>query len=291
MIYCAWHAWLCRSHEHSCLTMPTNLPRSAIRNRPCWPVCARKHIFAETIGGRRRCWSVHSNAGRRGAADGARSLHPVGVRPLQSQTAPAGACADRNRSLVRARNAPSVPHGGRGFTRLCACSRQPLVSTRGRQTPPDPDLAEVVGRGLDGPPGGEWTDRRSGAPRGPCGVSPPGGTNPGPAALHTRWLREDLGIESIIPPVAGRPARGLTRRPSRRHLQLAFPHQASGQQWKVETFISVVKRRFGRAVTVRSYWQQVKQTLLRGITYTLYRAVQLGLSGHLRSHRLFKAAA
>jgi hypothetical protein len=28
-----------------------------------------------------------------------------------------------------------------------------------------------------------------------------------------RWLREDLGIESIIPPIAGRPARGLTRRP------------------------------------------------------------------------------
>jgi hypothetical protein len=63
------------------------------------------------------------------------------------------------------------------------------------------------------------------------------------------------------------------------------------QAWKVETFISVVKRRFGGAVTARGYWQQVKQTLLRGITYNLYRAVQLGLSVHRMSHRLFKAAA
>jgi hypothetical protein len=43
-----------------------------------------------------------------------------------------------------------------------------------------------------------------------------------------RWLREDLGIESMIPPVAGRPVRGLTRRPYRRQLQLAFPRKAYG---------------------------------------------------------------
>jgi hypothetical protein len=53
----------------------------------------------------------------------------------------------------------------------------------------------------------------------------------------------------------------------------------------------MVKRRFGGAVTARRYWQQVKQTLLRGMTYNLYRAVQLELSGHLMSPRLFKAAA
>jgi hypothetical protein len=106
-----------------------------------------------------------------------------------------------------------------------------------------------------------------------------------------RWLREDLGIASIIPPVAGRPARGLARHPSRRQRQLAFPRKAYGQRWKVETLVSVVKRRFGGAVTARRYWQQVKQTLLRGVTYNLYRAVQLGLSEHRSYHRLFKAAA
>jgi Transposase DDE domain len=106
-----------------------------------------------------------------------------------------------------------------------------------------------------------------------------------------RWLREDLGLASIIPPVAGRPARGLARHPYRRQRQLAFLRKAYGQRWKVETFVSVVKRRFGGAVTARRYWQQVKQTLLRGVTYNLYRAVQLGLSSHRSSHRLFKAAA
>jgi hypothetical protein len=105
-----------------------------------------------------------------------------------------------------------------------------------------------------------------------------------------RWLREDLGIESIIPPVAGRPARGLTQRPYRRQLQLAFPRKAYGQRWEVETFISIVKRRFGGAVTARRYWQQVKQILLRGITYNVYRAVQRGLSSHRLSYRAFKAA-
>lgn len=41
-----------------------------------------------------------------------------------------------------------------------------------------------------------------------------------------RWWRADLGIESIMPPVAGRPARGLTPQPYRRQLQLAFPRKA-----------------------------------------------------------------
>jgi hypothetical protein len=106
-----------------------------------------------------------------------------------------------------------------------------------------------------------------------------------------RWWREDLGLESIIPPVTGRPSRGMTTRPYRRQRPLAFPRQVYGQRWKVETLISVVKRRFGGAVTARRYWPQVKQTLLRGIAYNLYRAVQLGLSVHRMSHRLFKAAA
>jgi hypothetical protein len=106
-----------------------------------------------------------------------------------------------------------------------------------------------------------------------------------------RWLREDLGIESIVPLVAGRPARSLTRRPYRRQLQLAFPRKAYGQRWRVETFISVVKRRFGRVVTARRHWQQVKQTLLHGVTYNLHRAVRLGLLRHRRSHLLLKTAA
>jgi hypothetical protein len=40
-----------------------------------------------------------------------------------------------------------------------------------------------------------------------------------------RWWREDLGLESIMPPVTGRPSRGVTTCPDRRQGQLAFPRQ------------------------------------------------------------------
>ncbi|MFQ5757656.1 MAG: hypothetical protein ACE5H7_16380 [Acidiferrobacterales bacterium] len=59
-------------------------------------------------------------------------------------------------------------------------------------------------------------------------------------------------------------------------MQRWFPHRRYGQRWMAETVYSVVKRRFGDALTARRYWQQVKQLLLRGITDNVYRAVQLG---------------
>ena len=93
---------------------------------------------------------------------------------------------------------------------------------------------------------------------------------------HHRWLREDCGIESIIPATKGRHGRP-TQQPYRRRMQRWFPRRQYGQRWMVETVYSVVKRRFGDALTARRYWQQVKQTFLRGVTYNLYRAVTLGL--------------
>ena len=125
--------------------------------------------------------------------------------------------------------------------------------------------------------------------RGPCPrLLADGGDD---CEANHRWWREELGLESLMPPVTGRPSQGVTTRPDRRQRQLACPRKAYGQRWKGEMFMSVVKRRFGGAVTARRYGQQVQQTLLRGVTYNLYRAVQLGLSGHLISSRLSKAAA
>ena len=89
---------------------------------------------------------------------------------------------------------------------------------------------------------------------------------------HHHWLREDCAIESIIPAIRGRPGRP-TRQPYRRRMQRWFPRRAYGQRWKVETVYSVVKRRFGEALTARCYWLQVKQVLLRSVTYNLYRAI------------------
>jgi len=93
---------------------------------------------------------------------------------------------------------------------------------------------------------------------------------------HHRWLREELGIESIIPATRGwhRPA----RTPYRRRMQTHFPRRQYGQRWLAETVFSVVKRKFGDALTARRPWQQVKQAFLRGVVYDCYRAVQLGLS-------------
>lgn len=46
------------------------------------------------------------------------------------------------------------------------------------------------------------------------------------------------------------------------------------------------------ALTARRYWQQVKQAFLRGVTYNLYRAVQLSCAWwRLTLHRALMAFA
>lgn len=92
---------------------------------------------------------------------------------------------------------------------------------------------------------------------------------------HHRWLRDTHGIESIIPATRGRPGRARGR--YRRRMQRYFPRRKYGVRWMAETVFSVVKRKFGEALTARRPWQQVTQAFLRGITDNLYRAVQLGL--------------
>jgi hypothetical protein len=94
---------------------------------------------------------------------------------------------------------------------------------------------------------------------------------------HHRWLREELGIESIIPATRCRPSQRLTRQPWRYRMQRWFPRRQYGQRWMAETVHSVIKRKFGEALTARRPWQQIKQSLLRSLTYNLYRAVRLGL--------------
>ena len=93
-------------------------------------------------------------------------------------------------------------------------------------------------------------------------------------ATH-RWLREARGIESIILATGCHPGRAKT--PYRRRMQRYFPRRQYGQRWMAETVYSVIKRKFGEALTARRPWQQVKQGLLRGLTYNLYCAVRLGL--------------
>jgi hypothetical protein len=84
-----------------------------------------------------------------------------------------------------------------------------------------------------------------------------------------RWLREEQGIESIIPATGCCPGRART--PYRRRRPRYFPRRKYGRRWIAETVASVLKRKFGGARTTRR-----KQALLRGLVYNLRRAVAVG---------------
>ena len=132
MICSALHAWLCRSHANRCLTMAANSPRSALGNRRCWPV--RRNSSGPW--GCRRC-PIMPRCG--------------GSSP-QGETAPAGAPVDGDRAVVPARDSPALAHGGSGFHGLCPCPGSPVLPAAGRQTLPGPDLAAVVGGGVEPTP-------------------------------------------------------------------------------------------------------------------------------------------
>ncbi|MDT7924839.1 MAG: IS5/IS1182 family transposase, partial [Chlorobiota bacterium] len=68
-----------------------------------------------------------------------------------------------------------------------------------------------------------------------------------------RWLREEQGIESIIPATGCCPGRDRTL--YRRRMQRYFPRRKYGRRWIAETVASVLKRRFGEALTTRRWWQ------------------------------------
>ena len=47
-------------------------------------------------------------------------------------------------------------------------------------------------------------------------------------------------------------------------------------QWKVETLVSVMKRKWGEALSARLEIMQSIEALLRGFVYNLYRLAPLG---------------
>jgi hypothetical protein len=99
-------------------------------------------------------------------------------------------------------------------------------------------------------------------------------------------------MPTLLKPVRATSLRLFTRRDRRGRRTMAldatgFSRRKYGQRWMAETVYSVIKRKFGEALTARRPWQQVTQGLLRGLTYNLYRAVRLGLIVcQLLRHRL-----
>ena len=81
-------------------------------------------------------------------------------------------------------------------------------------------------------------------------------------------IRQRCSAQSIIP---AQPRRGVPRGILRRQMYRAFPQKEYAQRAKVETIFSVVKRKLSSRAPGRSLRSQIRQALLLGLTYNLYR--------------------
>jgi hypothetical protein len=83
------------------------------------------------------------------------------------------------------------------------------------------------------------------------------------------FARETLGIRSIIPNRAGRPTFKLPTGKYRRQMALRFDKKRYGQRWMVETLNSMFKKRLGSFLRARSYWSQMREMMLRLLTFNV----------------------
>jgi hypothetical protein len=102
------------------------------------------------------------------------------------------------------------------------------------------------------------------------------------------FCRERLGVPALIPAKTRRYVAG-PRKPYRAEMVQVLGCETLGavgrpaelrmyrQRWLVETLMSVVKRKWGEALTARLPGMQEAQALLRGLVYNVYRLVGLGV--------------
>lgn len=89
-----------------------------------------------------------------------------------------------------------------------------------------------------------------------------------------RLGRDELGIQTLIPPYHGRQAGqfvGRYREQMRRHLRQSH----YGQRWQVETVNSMLKRLSGEVVNARTYWRRCRLLLLKTLTHNIRILKQL----------------
>jgi len=84
-----------------------------------------------------------------------------------------------------------------------------------------------------------------------------------PLPIRQRWR-----AQSIIP---AQPRRGVPQGTLRGQMYRNFPQKPYGPRAKVETVFSVVKRKLSARAPGRRLVRQVRQALLLGLTYNLYR--------------------
>src|SRR6266404_3646701 len=83
-----------------------------------------------------------------------------------------------------------------------------------------------------------------------------------------RPIRQRWRAQSIIP---AQPRRGVPQGTLRGQMYRNFPQKPYGPRAKVETVFSVVKRKLSARAPGRRLVLQVRQALLLGLTYNLYR--------------------
>ena len=103
-----------------------------------------------------------------------------------------------------------------------------------------------------------------------------------------RHVRGTLGAHCIIP---AKPRRGVPRGGIRYQMYRAFPRQLYGPRAKIETVFSVIKRKLSTKAPGRSLPMQMRQALLLGLAFNLYRlrhpSTPAGCKqSHLKSFRI-----
>lgn len=86
-------------------------------------------------------------------------------------------------------------------------------------------------------------------------------------------LRDDMGLVSYIPPLAGRPTEKSPPTKYRALMRRVFTDGTAdadyGQRWQVETVNSMIKRNQGSALTARSNDRREREMLLKAVVHNL----------------------
>ena len=82
-------------------------------------------------------------------------------------------------------------------------------------------------------------------------------------------LRDQLGIESIIPAKHGRPTHKLPKTKYRRFMKKHLDKKRYGQRWQVETVFSMIKRNLNETINAKTYWPQCREMMLLVLTHNI----------------------
>ena len=83
--------------------------------------------------------------------------------------------------------------------------------------------------------------------------------------------RERWEMESVIPPLIGRPTDKLPSGKYRYLMKTDFPEEAYGQRWQVETVNAQAKRHLGSSVSARDEDARLRELSLKSLSFDFLR--------------------